>query len=1197
MKQDVEVTAETNGSAEPIGDALPPDYFAGRSFMLRSLVEEFVGPSPMGPEIDLAAVTKEAFPSEFKADGPYVQQGSKEEILCVEPPGLRYGIGILYPWGATQESDGTDDSPADRDIETTQSILARAESETAPEPLTRNGERAVKRLVDRTDSGREMDDREEFDLSGANMRRPNSMAISFLVQPPDSAHMVVRASGGRYEPIEFTAPNGWRCRWWARRAVTVQARFQVLQLLDQTGQALRPRDIEVQGLGLLDIRVEAYSRPTEKSDQRLITVCLINRTPEGRGNNQSSLFQASFDVAFDDDGARECVFPYPRAELTRPDEEEQSLDLLYRDFETYAIGHGCAADWSKREEAYVASRIMAVALPWFETPSITPQIRRPDGSNVEVAMAPLAGLVQDNDGRKALQEVVTLYAAWIDRKRVEAEALDDRYKHAAKRHIDLCCRCLDRARDGLEFLSNDPLAAAAFRLANKAILIQQLRSTREARSIEIKDGNVVFDRPPAEIDLLAGASGRGKWRPFQIVFLLMSLRSTVARDDPDRETVDLIWFPTGGGKTEAYFGVAAFSAFYRRLVDPSDSGVQILMRYTLRLLTAQQFQRASGLICAMEHIRICEAGRLGQEPFSIGIWLGGETTPNSRKDARYVLNQLHRGGRNVPNKLLLTKCPWCSAQIGPLDFKKKPPGATIRVVGYYQTGKTVALRCSDPQCEFSEKLPVYVIDEDIYERRPTLVIGTVDKFAMLAWRPQARALFGLDRTGERAWSPPGLIIQDELHMISGPLGSMTGLYEAVIEDFCTDYRGQSAVKPKIICSTATIRRFREQAEALFARERTELFPPPGLSASDSFFSTYARNEDGVLAPGRIFVGVYAPALGSIQTAEVRTFTTLLQSPKAMQPNERDPWWTVLAFFNSLREIGTAATLFQSDIPDRLKILRRRFGIGFREIRRLYEVLELTSRLRSDEVPKAIDALEIIGGNRPKPGNYPVDACLASNIIEVGVDIDRLSLLTIVGQPKSTSQYIQVAGRVGRRWHERPGLVVTVLGPNNPRDRSHYERFRSYHERLYAQVEPTSVTPYSPPVLQRALHAVMAAFVRQYGDPKMSASPLPVPVEKLKRLRAMLEGRVALIDPNEAQALADKFDQRLNEWQAWMRTEWDTGRAAGDVGLLTAAGSYLPSEDWRFTWPTPMSMRNVDAECRAEITRAYLEQADGAADVQ
>ena len=1169
MREEAAAAAETTDSPDSVNKDSSPDHFEGRSFMLRALYEELVGPSPRGPEVDLEAVAKGAFPDEFKGDGPYVQQGSREEILCVEPPGLRYGVGILYPWGAVKEHDGADGSPADPEIETAQRNLATGESEATREPLTRDGQRAVKRLIDRAASGRGADDGEDFDLSGSNMRRPNSMAVSFLAEPPADAQMVVRASGGRYEPVEFMMSSGRRCSWWARREVTLAARFEASKLLDPTAHALRPADLEAHGLDPLDIRVEAYSRPAENADQRLITVCLINRTTEGRGNNQRSLFQASFDVVFEEDGVCECVLPYPRAELSRPDEDEQALDLLYRDFETYAIGHGCGADWSRSESAYAAGRIFAVALPSFETPSITPEIHRPDGSRVEVAMAPLAGLVPDDDGRNALQEVVDLYSEWIDQKRIEAESVDDRYKEAAETHIDRCSRCLDRVRDGLEFLSSDPKAAAAFKFANEAILIQQLRSTRGARSVEIKNGSVVFEMPAADIDILAGAPDRGNWRPFQIAFLLMALRSAVVGEHPDRETVDLIWFPTGGGKTEAYFGVAAFSAFYRRLVDPSDDGVQILMRYTLRLLTAQQFQRASGLICAMEHIRGRNAEDLGAAPFSIGIWLGSETTPNSRQDARHVLNQLHKGAQYVANKLLLTKCPWCSAQIGPLEFKTKPPRGAPRVVGYHDNGETVAFRCCDPQCEFVDGLPVYVTDEDIYERRPTLVIGTVDKFAMLAWRPQARALFGLDRNGERACSPPGLIIQDELHLISGPLGSMTGLYEAVIEDLCTDYRGETVVKPKILCSTATIRRFREQAKALFARKRTELFPPPGLSAADSFFSTYARNEDGKLAPGRIFVGVYAPALGSIQTAEVRTFTTLLQSPRAMPPNLRDPWWTVLAFFNSLREIGTAATLFQSDIPDRLKVLRRRFGIDFKEVRRLYEVLELTSRLRSDEVPKAIDALEIVAGDKPKAGRYPVDACLASNIIEVGVDIDRLSLLTIVGQPKSTSQYIQVAGRVGRRWYERPGLVVTVLGPNSPRDRSHYERFRSYHERLYAQVEPTSVTPYSPPVLERALHAVMAAYIRQYGDPDMAGSPLPVPDEKLDRLREILQARIALIDSDESQAFVAKFNQRMAEWKAWMRSEWDTRSAAGDVGLLTAAGSYLRSEDWRFTWPTPM----------------------------
>ena len=1183
--------AMTYTSTNSNGKSEEPDHIAGRQHMLRSLQEELVGPSPNGPEIDLKEVVQGIFPPEFTPDGPYVQKNSKEEILCIEPPGLRYGIGILYPFGEMQELDGVEDGTADPVIETTLSTLASTENTTEQQILTNNIQGSIEELRNRKGYGQEVHGREEFDLSSANTRRPNSMAVSFLAELPTDGLMVVRASGGRYEPIEFTTSTGKQRPWWPRVPVKLEVRFEMSQLLNQAGQVLKSEFVEAQGLGSLDIRIEVYSRPSENINQRLITVCLINRTTEGRGNNQRCLFQASFNVAFELNGPRDCILPYPKVAHRLTNEEEQALDLLYREFETFAIGHGCSADWLKSDQSGTASKVSAVALPFYETPSITPDLRRADGSKIEVAMAPLAGLIQGENGRETLQEVIDLYEEWIEQKRVEADGLDKRHKDAANRHINLCCRCLNRIRDGLKFLNDDPDAELAFRLANEAILIQQLRSTRGVRAVKVEDGNLVFDRQAANIDYVRNVPGRGTWRPFQIAFLLMSLRSAAIGDDDDRETVDLIWFPTGGGKTEAYFGLAAFSAFYRRLIDTSNSGVQILMRYTLRLLTAQQFQRASGLICAMEYIRRREVSNLGEEPFSIGIWLGGDNTPNTRKDARSVLQQLNKG-KQVANKLLLTKCPWCSAQIGPLKFKKTPPSGTIRVVGYQDNGLTVVLRCSDPQCEFVRGFPVYVIDEDIYEKRPTLVIGTVDKFAMLAWRPEARVLFGLDETGKRSASPPELIIQDELHLISGPLGSMTGLYEAVIEDFCIDYRHAKGIKPKIICSTATIRQFREQTKALFARTQTELFPPPGLSAADSFFSSYAEDDNGNLEPGRIFVGVYAPALGSIQTAEVRTFTTLLQAPLSMPPKYRDPWWTNLAFFNSLREIGTAATLFQSDIPDRLKILRRRLGLDYKEIRRLYELLELTSRLRSDAVPKAIEALEITSDEKPKPGKYPVDACLASNIIEVGVDIDRLSLLTIVGQPKTTSQYIQVAGRVGRRWFERPGLIVTILGPNNTRDRSHYEQFRSYHERLYAQVEPTSVTPYSTPVLERALHAVMVAYIRQYGDSIEPARPLPVPIEELNRLRDQLKERVTLIDPNETEAFTDKFNQRLHEWQTWNRTEWDTRSAGGDVGLLTVAGSYLPAEDWQFTWPTQMSMRNIDAECRAEITRAYLSQSSG-----
>src|SRR4029453_14815374 len=114
-------------------------------------------------------------------------------------------------------------------------------------------------------------------------------------------------------------------------------------------------------------------------------------------------------------------------------------------------------------------------------------------------------------------------------------------------------------------------------------------------------------------------------------------------------------------------------------------------------------------------------------------------------------------------------------------------------------------------------------------------------------------------------------------------------------------------------------------------------------------------------------------------------------------------------------------------------------------------------------------------------NKTLDACLASNIIEVGVDIDRLSLMGVVGQPKTTAQYIQVTGRVGRRWWERAGLILTIYNPSKSRDRSHFEQFHSYHRRLYERVEPTSATPFAISAIKRALPGALIVWARQQSD--------------------------------------------------------------------------------------------------------------------
>ena len=1167
---------------------MPADR-SNRETLVHAVRMELVGPAPAGREIDCALPI--AFEDAKESYGPWCQRGSGDEILNRDPPTKRYGVGVLYPKGTPLEA------KAEEDLST----VAQGFSAPVPaqdgagvvgaDPLTEQARKSLERAEDQLDHAPAESESDDATLSAANAFRPSSMGISFLAEVPEGAELIVRVAGGRYRPLTIRVA-GREHTWWLRSTVALVARFVARDLRAPHTVRAVPSTSDPDNAEGIAIEIRAISRPYPAAGNpcRLITVYVANRTPKVGGEDGCCLFQSSLWASVQDGGGGRNILPYPGPPGEQLDDEEASLALLYREMQTYAVGHGCAADWDDGGEGGRVAWACGDSLPACETPSITPDIRRDDGLPIQVPMAPLAGIDPARTGFEMLHEVVDLYSGWIERQRDAIPSLPISLQDAASRHMDDCAHCVERMRNGLSYLRTSEIAQHAFRLANHAILLQQVRSKRERRDAQydVTQQRMLFSEPYSDPDLHAAPPRRGMWRAFQIAFLLMAMGSAAEPDAPDRETVELIWFPTGGGKTEAYLGLAAFAVFMRRLRDPHDTGVHVLMRYTLRLLTAQQFQRASALVCAMEHLRRQDPARLGPSSISIGMWLGASSTPNSRQVALTNLRDLQKGNHFTENLFILDRCPWCRAQLGPLEYKGRAPKGAPLVLGYKQQGPTVVFACADMRCPFAAGLPISVIDEDIYANPPALLIGTVDKFAQLAWHPPTRALFGIDAAGVRQSSPPGLIIQDELHLISGPLGSMVGLYEAVIEELCTDRRGATPVRPKIVASTATIRRYAAQIRSLYARQEVALFPPPGLDAGDSFFARYAREPDGSLSAGRLYLGVHAPGLGSMQTAQVRTFTALLQAPAGLPVDARDPWWTLLLFFNSLRELGTTLSLFQSDIPDYMRVLANRLGLEPAQMRRFWEILELTGRLSSDEVPKAIRALEVVAGTAT---GHPVDVCLASNILEVGIDIDRLSVMAIVGQPKTTSTYIQVSGRVGRRWWESPGLVVTIYGASKPRDRSHFEKFRSYHERLYAQVEPTSVTPFSPPALDRALHAIMVAYVRTAGSAEVAECPYPYPRDMLDTLEKILLPRVLLVDPAEVPAFSRVFAGRATEWQDRKRTLYREKADQSDIPLLRHAGAYATRERQWLSWPTPDSMRTVDAECEAVITNLYLHGED------
>lgn len=1148
-----------------------------REQLLAAIRRELMGPDPRGSEL---AVPFAGDPvDEYE---PYVEAGSREEILAVQMPLQRYGVGVLFPKDSTVEDAETEeDGTSDADWE-------------GEEDLDDSAASALATIARRRDQqGSNDPDTATADLVDTTRRQASSMAVSFRLRSHDG--LTIRAVLPRIEPGTEFAVNGRyesfdalglnpetkavsERTWWVRRPLTGEASFAVpVRLEPGTATRLKRVAQRFEGLGPLELEFTAFARryPDGEPNDLIVTVVLANRTTVTSKTFRDHLcvFQAYFEV----EGPGTAFVALPGARVT--DRAAASLELLYAKSGTMAIGHGCAADW--RDELG-RKRIIATHFPVFEAASMTPELKTADGRSLSVSMAKLAGLTEVDDPYEDLKELVSLYRDWLSMRRQELDGFTDDMRATAAHHVVQATAMLERMERGLRLVETDRSVAEAFKLMNHAMFLQQIRSKLPARRFvpATKVEPARFESPFPPVDAVSLPPNIGFWRPFQIGFIIAAIESVAYHTAPERAVVDLVWFPTGGGKTEAYLGLTAFSGFLRRLRDPEDAGTDVLMRYTLRLLTAQQFQRASALVCAMDYLRRKDEPSLGRTSFSIGLWAGESVTPNSWQEAVKSLRDL-TDGKSTRNPFLVTSCPWCGAEMG---LRKR--GRQPYVLGYLKVPGRVKIHCPDRACDFHAELPVRVVDEDLYERPPTVVIGTVDKFAQLAWNSRPRTLFGLTARGQRVASPPNLAIQDELHLITGPLGTMVGAYETVVEHLCR-YEARDGAVPKIVCSTATIRNYIEQVRWLFAREDTRVFPPPMFDIDDSFFGVRARNDDGSPAPGRKYVGVYGSALGSHMAVQVRAYAAALQGVMELPEAHRDPYWTLLGFFNSLRDLGSTTTLLQDQIQHQLKAMWRRANImrdEDREKRRYIRVPEeLTGRLRSEEVPLALEKLTRKYGER----SDVVDVCLASNIIEVGIDVDRLGLMVVTGQPKTTAQYIQVTGRVGRDWRSRPGLVLVVYSPNRARDRSVFETFRSNHERMYAAVEPASVTPFSLPALRRTLHAVMIAFLRQTFPEEEVQTPDQVDLDELESFRALMIERIRVVDPAAAADFNEVFEERIRSWRLRRPMRWNNWQDEDDqeVLMVPAGGPEEVKGDMR--WRTPQSLRNVDAECLVDTRIATI----------
>lgn len=960
----------------------------------------------------------------------------------------------------------------------------------------------------------------------AGQRLPSAVGVSFVL--PRWAPVRAEIRTARYTRED----DGWR-----RQPVLLEGDGAVvLQPPISPGPT---HQVILDGDASLDAVWRAFG------DGALVTVALVNRrrmSEEGGVDAADCLLQVAFRCS-PVDGP---IAPYPSSLSIQSDQEEEELALLYRKIPTFAIGHGSAAVWGDESEEGVGW-VETSYLPTHAISSV--RFDLPDVGDV-LSLLRLSQIDRDTSVIADLDRFLDRYDAWAESLKATAADVRPALADAAARLLNRISNAGLRMRRGVRLLESDghPEIRQAFAMANRAMLMQMIHTAEEFSGRRRR----WTDSLPTEPDY---EDNSRSWRPFQLAFLLLTIESVALDESPDRDLVDLIWFPTGGGKTEAYLGLAAFTIFHRRFRHGEQgAGTTVITRYTLRLLTTQQFQRAATLVCACERIRSRYPDVLGSRPISIGIWVGGNNSPNTYLQAVELLEKI-RNKEWTSISFQIDLCPWCGTEIIP---DGEAPDEAYAV---HAANDSFRMACANPGCAFHDHLPLSSIDEDLYDNPPTVLIGTVDKFARLTWDPRAGVFLGAG--GDPG---PSLMIQDELHLISGPLGTIVGLYEAA---FDVVMRRHNA-RPKIVASTATIRRADDQVHGVFGR-RVAMFPPSGLDADDSYFVRFDRDS-----PGRLYCGVM-PQGHTPLTAMVHLSAALLQAPidLPLTPPADDAYWTLVAYHNSLRELGKSVTLAHDDIPARISVIAEAED----DIRRLPddEIMELTSNVPPAEIPGKLEVLQRRRGERGA-----ASFVASTNMISVGVDVPRLGLMLVVGQPKTTSEYIQATSRVGRRG---AGLVVTLYSPSKPRDRSHYESFVPYHTALYRAVEPTSVTPFSVPARARALHAGLVVMARHgRGWEANDAASLFIPTDaEWQDLVTSFLARAATAEPDELQDVQRHLRELEGYWtQLEARAEdtgglrYSTSGGRQHVGLLRRFGERGPG------WETLDSMRSIDVQVRLRV---------------
>jgi hypothetical protein len=612
----------------------------------------------------------------------------------------------------------------------------------------------------------------------------------------------------------------------------------------------------------------------------------------------------------------------------------------------------------------------------------------------------------------------------------------------------------------------------------------------------------------------ASRGAYNEWRLFQIVFIVSQLPALAARAhqelaSEDDDKVEILWFAAGGGKTEGFLGLILWQIFFDRLRG-KNFGVSAFVRFPLRLLAFQQLKRLARALAAAEVIRIDE--NLGGARFSIGDFVGGNVTPNKIDTEEH--NRFTQRGVDKRYQRIF-ECPFCDSDV---------------TLAYDPGLQLIKHVCSNGSCIYKDRLPIYIVDYDIYRFLPTVIVSTVDKIALLGFNQRFANIFGrfdlvcphhgasfnntnkVECSAAKAFGEggrpalcegrtvryaesrpfhdpaPALLIQDELHLLSEDLGAFDAHYETGVMELARSL----GFKPwKIIAATATIEEYEQHSRQLYLR-RARQFPGPGPEAYESFY--YRQEPDKI---GRIFVGILG--IGRKHTPAVtRTLSILyLELQAARDLAAADPAAAAARYgTNPLTEQEFRKLIFYYELPLTYVLTRKGSdqvaeAIESRVKKELLEISPNHGELKIDMFNSGVDIAEMAETmqriSTATPDGEPserVRGLVTTNIIGHGVDIDRFNIIVFAGFTRLVAEYIQASARVGRTY---PGISILVATPQNERDRSIFDRFAKFHEYLDRLVDPSAVTRWTDPALQRTIPGLLAGYLMGVASYRLGAS--------------------------------------------------------------------------------------------------------------